>query len=216
MTKIEERKRTTLTCGRPFPSEGSVLVSLWIFGQKQPKNDGYMRHCNTVLMNVRTQRLVWYWCCGGCTWYAWDEGEKVMPTTEKKRENRPSSHQRSTMFASDRTDVIRTYLHWRHDHHIRERGTLDWRYHLGNETGRTSMVLNLHRVYVSLRTYLWTSKIPVDVMVLNLHRSTSPCGRTCGRQNSLWTCVPKHVESYVTQPLCLRSITPISPSPEVL
>ena len=28
MTKIEERKRTTLTCGRPFPSEGSVLVSL--------------------------------------------------------------------------------------------------------------------------------------------------------------------------------------------
>jgi hypothetical protein len=54
MTKIEKRKRTTLTCGRPFPSEGFGLVSLPIFSQKLPKNHGYIRHCNTVVMNVLT------------------------------------------------------------------------------------------------------------------------------------------------------------------
>ena len=52
MTKIEKRKRTTLTCGRPIPTEGSALVSLRIFNQNQPKNNGYMRHFNTILMNV--------------------------------------------------------------------------------------------------------------------------------------------------------------------
>ena len=54
MTKIEKRKRTTLTCGRPIPTEGSALVSLRIFNQNQPKNNGYMRHFNTILMNVHT------------------------------------------------------------------------------------------------------------------------------------------------------------------
>ena len=88
MTKIEKRKRTPLTYGRPLPSEGSGLVSLWRISQNQPKNNGYIRHCKTVVMNVYKQRLGGYWCCGCCTWYAWDEGEKVMQTTEKKRENR--------------------------------------------------------------------------------------------------------------------------------
>ena len=54
MTKIEKRKRTTLTFGSPLPSEGSALVSLPRFSQNQHKNDWYMRHFNTVLMKVLT------------------------------------------------------------------------------------------------------------------------------------------------------------------
>ena len=55
MTKIEKRKRTTLTFGRPLPSEGSGPLSLPRFSQNQHKNNRYMRHCNTVLMNVLTE-----------------------------------------------------------------------------------------------------------------------------------------------------------------
>ena len=54
MTKIEKRKGTTLTFGRPFPSDGFGHVSLWRFSQNQPKNNGYMRHFNTVVMSVLT------------------------------------------------------------------------------------------------------------------------------------------------------------------
>ena len=45
-------------------------------------------------------------------------------------------------------------------------------------------------------------KVPVDVLVLHLHRSTSPCGRQkCpfGRQKVPVDVVPEYVESYVTQ-----------------
>ena len=54
VTKIEKRRRTTLTFGRPFPIEGSGLVSLWRFSQNQHKNNGYIRHFKTVVMNVLT------------------------------------------------------------------------------------------------------------------------------------------------------------------
>ena len=51
-------------------------------------------------------------------------------------------------------------------------------------------------------------KVPVDVLVLHLHRSTSPCGRQKSpfrRQKVPVDVVPEYVESYVTQPLCLRA-----------
>ena len=54
MTKIEKRRRTTLTFGRPFPSEGSGLVSLRIRYAFQHKNNGYIHHFNTGVMNVLT------------------------------------------------------------------------------------------------------------------------------------------------------------------
>ena len=54
MTKIEKRKCTTPTCGRPLTHSGSNLVSLPIFDPNRPKNNQYIRHYNTVVMDVHT------------------------------------------------------------------------------------------------------------------------------------------------------------------
>ena len=60
VTKTQKRMPTTLTCRRPFQSEGFRLISLRRFSQKQPKNNGYIRHFNTVVMNVLTEGTVEY------------------------------------------------------------------------------------------------------------------------------------------------------------
>jgi len=54
MTKTPKRRRTTLTCGRPVRCRGSRLISLPIFNQIQQTKHHYIRHFNTVLMNVLT------------------------------------------------------------------------------------------------------------------------------------------------------------------
>jgi len=54
MTKTPKRRRTTLTCGRPVRSGRSRLISLPIFNQNEKTKHHYIRHCNTVLMNVLT------------------------------------------------------------------------------------------------------------------------------------------------------------------
>jgi len=52
MTKNPKRMRTTLTCGRPVRRVRSGHVSLPIFNQNQQTMHHYIRHVNTVLMNV--------------------------------------------------------------------------------------------------------------------------------------------------------------------
>jgi hypothetical protein len=54
MTKIEKRKRTKPTCGRPFQSVSSGLVSQRLLNQYQHRKHQYIRHFNTVVMNVNT------------------------------------------------------------------------------------------------------------------------------------------------------------------
>ena len=83
MTKIEKRKRTKPTCGRPLQRDGSGLLSLRISNQYQHRNYRYILRFNTVVMNVLTWDSVRYWCCGGWTWLGRDGGERVMRTTEK-------------------------------------------------------------------------------------------------------------------------------------
>ena len=54
VTKIEKRKRTTLTCGRTLERDASGLLSLRICNRYQHRNYGYIRLFNTVVLDVLT------------------------------------------------------------------------------------------------------------------------------------------------------------------